>query len=36
LIKGIEDVNKSGLVPIEQFNWDCLTTEAQGWGVIQM
>ena len=33
---GIEIVNDSGLVPIQHISWDCLTIEAQGWGVIQM
>lgn len=26
----------SGLIPVEHLSWDCLTIEAQGWGVIQM
>ena len=34
--KGVEVINDSGLVPVEQLSWDCLTIEAQGWGVIQM
>jgi hypothetical protein len=34
--KGIEIVNDTGLVPVHQISWDCLTIEAQGWGVIQM
>ena len=34
--KGIEIVKDSGLVPVHQLNWDCLSIEAQGWGVIQM
>ena len=32
--KGVEVINDSGLVPVEQLSWDCLTIEAQGWGVI--
>lgn len=32
----IEIVSDSGLVPVHQISWDCLTIEAQGWGVIQM
>lgn len=34
--KGIEVVKDSGLVPIQHISWNCLTIEAQGWGVIQM
>lgn len=34
--KGIEIVKDTGLVPVHQISWDCLTIEAQGWGVIQM
>jgi hypothetical protein len=26
----------SGLIPIHNISWDCLTIESQGWGVIQM
>jgi hypothetical protein len=33
---GVEVINDSGLVPIEHLSWNCLTIEAQGWGVIQM
>ena len=33
---GIEVINDSGLVPVEHISWNCLTIEAQGWGVIQM
>lgn len=33
---GIEIIEDSGLVNIENISWDCLTIEAQGWGVIQM
>ena len=33
--KGIEVVDDSGLVPVEHLSWNCLTIEAQGWGVIQ-
>ncbi|MBV6440644.1 MAG: hypothetical protein EPGJADBJ_02316 [Saprospiraceae bacterium] len=34
--KGIEIVKDSGLVPVHNLSWNCLTIEAQGWGVIQM
>jgi hypothetical protein len=34
--KGIEYVNDSGLVPVHHLSWNCLSIEAQGWGVIQM
>lgn len=34
--KGIEIIKDSGLVPFYQLSWNCLTIEAQGWGVIQM
>ena len=34
--KGLEVINDSGLVPVEHISWNCLTIEAQGWGVIQM
>lgn len=34
--KGIEIVKDSGLIPVQHLNWNCLTIEAQGWGVIQM
>jgi hypothetical protein len=33
---GIEVIGKSGLVPVEHLSWNCLTIEAQGWGVIQL
>jgi hypothetical protein len=33
---GVEVIDDSGLVPVEHLSWDCLTIEAQGWGVIQM
>lgn len=33
---GIEIVRDTGLVPIQHISWECLTIEAQGWGVIQM
>jgi hypothetical protein len=33
---GIEIITDTGLVPFEHISWDCLTIEAQGWGVIQM
>ncbi|WP_114782272.1 hypothetical protein [Botryobacter ruber] len=26
----------SGLIPVHNLSWNCLTIEAQGWGVIQM
>jgi hypothetical protein len=31
----VEAINDSGLIPIHHISWDCLTIEAQGWGVIQ-
>ncbi len=34
--KGVEIVGDSGLVPVHNLSWNCLTIEAQGWGVIQM
>ncbi len=34
--KGIEIVKDSGLVAVHNISWNCLTIEAQGWGVIQM
>lgn len=33
---GVKVISDSGLVPVEHLSWDCLTIEAQGWGVIQM
>lgn len=33
---GVEVINDSGLIPVHHISWDCLTIEAQGWGVIQM
>ena len=33
--KGIDIEKKSDLIPIEQISWDCLSIEAQGYGVIQ-
>lgn len=33
---GLQIVKDSGLIAIEHISWDCLTIEAQGWGVIQM
>lgn len=33
---GLQIVKDSGLVPVQHISWDCLTIEAQGWGVIQM
>ncbi len=32
----IEIVKDSGIVPFYHLSWNCLTIEAQGWGVIQM
>ncbi len=32
----LEILEESGLVPIENISWNCLTIEAQGYGVIQM
>jgi hypothetical protein len=29
-------IKQSDLIPIEQLGWDCLSIEAQGYGVIQM
>lgn len=34
--KGLEIVKDSGLVAVHNISWNCLTIEAQGWGVIQM
>lgn len=34
--KDIVIVRDSGLVPVHNLSWNCLTIEAQGWGVIQM
>lgn len=31
----LEILEESELIPIEQISWDCLTIEAQGYGVIQ-
>ena len=36
LAPGVKIVNDSGLVPVHHISWNCLTIEAQGWGVIQM
>jgi hypothetical protein len=33
---GIVVLKDTGLIPVEHLSWDCLTIEAQGWGVIQM
>jgi hypothetical protein len=33
---GIKIVSDSGLIPVHHLSWDCLSIEAQGWGVIQM
>jgi hypothetical protein len=32
----LEVIQQSSLIPIEQLSWDCLSIEAQGYGVIQM
>lgn len=32
----LEVLKQSELIPIEQISWDCLSIEAQGYGVIQM
>ena len=32
----IKIIKDTGLVPVEHLSWECLTIEAQGWGVIQM
>lgn len=34
--QGIKIVKDSGSVPVQNLSWNCLTIEAQGWGVIQM
>jgi len=34
--QGLEIIEDSGLIPFEHISWECLTIEAQGWGVIQM
>ena len=33
---GLDLISDSGLIKAEQLSWNCLTIEAQGWGVIQM
>lgn len=33
---GVIVIDDSGLIPVQHINWECLTIEAQGWGVIQM
>lgn len=33
---GLDIVNVTDLVPFYHISWNCLTIEAQGWGVIQM
>lgn len=33
---GLEIVKDSGIVAVHNISWNCLTIEAQGWGVIQM
>jgi hypothetical protein len=33
---GIEIIGDSGLIPVHKISWDCLSIEAQGWGVIQL
>ncbi len=32
----VKIIKDSGLVPFYHLSWDCLSIEAQGWGVIQM
>jgi hypothetical protein len=32
----LEILSESGLIPIEHISWDCLSIEAQGYGVIQL
>lgn len=32
----VKVIKDSGLIPVEHLSWECLTIEAQGWGVIQM
>ncbi|MEP7170444.1 MAG: hypothetical protein ABI855_13830, partial [Bacteroidota bacterium] len=32
----IKIIKDSGIVPYYHLSWNCLTIEAQGWGVIQM
>lgn len=32
----LEIVKDTGLIAIQNISWNCLTIEAQGWGVIQM
>lgn len=34
--EGIKIISDSDLVPVHNLSWNCLTIEAQGWGVIQM
>jgi len=34
--QGLDIVNVTDLVPFFHISWNCLTIEAQGWGVIQM
>lgn len=33
---GVEIIKETAPIPIEHISWDCLTIEAQGYGVIQM
>ena len=33
--KEIKVVDDSGLIPVHHLSWNCLSIEAQGWGVIQ-
>ena len=33
---GLEIVKDSGLIAVHNISWNCLTIEAQGWGVSQM
>lgn len=32
----LQIVKDTGLIAIQNISWNCLTIEAQGWGVIQM
>jgi hypothetical protein len=33
---GLDIVSVTDLIPFYHISWNCLTIEAQGWGVIQM
>jgi hypothetical protein len=33
---GLKIVKDSGLIAVQNISWNCLTIEAQGWGVIQI